>query len=156
VNINLTLLGQMITFVLFVWITKRFIWPPVIKALKDRQAKIADGLAAAEKGHQELAHAKEQIELALKPSKAEGSSIILEAKKQADIIVDLARQHAHEEAQRIIQQAHGELEHMTLQAKETLRKEVAGIAIFGAEKILQRSVDPGTHQQMLEKLAQEI
>lgn len=155
-DINLTLLGQMITFIMFVWITKRFIWPPVIKALKDRQAKIADGLAAAEKGHLELQRAKEQIALELKGSKEEGASIVLEAKKQADAIVDHARQQAHDEGQRIIQQAHAEVEQMVLQAKESLRSQVASIAMVGAEKILGRSIDAGIHQNMLDKLAQEI
>ncbi len=155
-NINLTLLGQMITFVLFVWITKRYIWPPIIKALKDRQAKIADGLAAAEKGHLELVRAQEQVLLNLKESKEQGANIILEAKKQSDSIIDAARQSAHEEGQRIITQAHAEVAQMVSQAKETLRKEVATLALFGAEKILEKGVDSGTHQQMLEKLAQEI
>ncbi|MGE3319345.1 MAG: F0F1 ATP synthase subunit B [Candidatus Berkiella sp.] len=155
-NINLTLFGQMITFVLFVWITKRFIWPPVIKALKERQAKIADGLAAAEKGHLELQRAKEQIALDLKASKEEGAGIILEAKKQADTIVDQARQQAHDEGQRIIQQAHAEVEQMVLHAKEALRNQVATIAIVGAEKVLGRTIDSGVHQSMLDKLAQEI
>lgn len=155
-NINLTLFGQMITFVLFVWITKRYIWPPVIKALKERQAKIADGLAAAEKGHLELARAKEQVALELKASKEEGAGIILEAKKQADSIVDQARQQAHDEGQRIIAQAHSEVEQMVLQAKETLRSQVATIAMVGAEKVLGRSIDSGVHQSMLDKLAQEI
>jgi len=156
VNINLTLFGQMITFVLFVWITKRYIWPPVIKALKERQAKIADGLAAAEKGHLELLRAKEQIALDIKASKEEGAGIILEAKKQADMIVDQARQQAHDEGQRIIQQAHAEVEQMVLQAKEALRGQVATIAMVGAEKILGRTIDSGIHQSMLDKLAQEI
>lgn len=155
-NINLTLFGQMITFVLFVWITKRYIWPPVIKALKERQAKIADGLAAAEKGHLELLRAKEQIALDIKASKEEGAGIILEAKKQADMIVDQARQQAHDEGQRIIQQAHAEVEQMVLQAKEALRGQVATIAMVGAEKILGRTIDSGIHQSMLDKLAQEI
>jgi F-type H+-transporting ATPase subunit b len=156
VDINLTLFGQMITFVLFVWITKRFIWPPVIKALKDRQAKIADGLAAAEKGHLELQRAKEQIAVELKASKEEGAGIILEAKKQADTIVDHARQQAHDEGLRIITQAHAEVDQMVLQAKEALRGQVASLAMFGAEKILERSVDSGVHQNMLDKLAEEI
>ncbi len=155
-NINLTLLGQMITFVLFVWITKRFVWPPIYKALKERQAKIADGLAAAEKGHQELARAKEQVELNLKQSKEEGANIILEAKKQADIIIDKARQQAHEESHRIIEQSHAEVNQMVAQAKEGLRKQVASIALIGAEKVLERSVDPSAHEQMLDKLAQEV
>ena len=155
-NLNLTLLGQMTTFVLFVWITKRFVWPPIFQALKERQAKIADGLAAAEKGHAELARAKEQIALNLKQSKDEGATIVLEARKQADSIVDAARQQAHEEGQRIIQQSHAEVEQMVAQAKESLRKQIATIALFGAEKVLERSVDLNAHQQMLDKLAEEI
>ncbi|MGD9592105.1 MAG: F0F1 ATP synthase subunit B [Candidatus Berkiella sp.] len=155
-NINLTLLGQMITFVLFVWITKRFVWPPIFNALKERQAKIADGLAAGEKGHQELARAQEQVAINLKQSKEEGANIVLEAKKQADSIIDRARQQAHEEAQRIIAQSHAELNQMVAQAKEGLRKEVANIALIGAQKVLERSVDAKAHEQLLEKLAQEI
>ncbi len=155
-NINLSLFGQMITFVIFVSITKQYIWPPVIKALKERQAKIADGLAAAEMGHLELQRAKEQIAVELKGCREQGASIVLEAKKQADAIVDHARQQAHEEGQRIIQQADAEVEQMILQAKDGLRSQVASIAITGAEKILGRSIDVGTHQNMLDKLAQEI
>ena len=155
-SINLTLLGQMITFLLFVWFTKAFVWPPIIKALKERQAKIADGLAAAERGHQELAQAKEDIARAFKESKEEGANILVGAKKQSDQIIELARQQAHEEAQRIIQQGYAEVEHMVAQAKETLRKQVAGIALIGAERVLGRSIDQHAHNDMLEKLAQEI
>lgn len=155
-NINVTLIGQMITFLLFVWFTKRYVWPPVIKALKERQAKIADGLAAAERGHLELSRAQEQIALQLKESKEAAAGIIVEAKKQADSIVDASRQQAHEEGVRIIQQARTEVEHMVQQAKEGLRQQVASIAMMGAEKVLERSIDPKAHQDMLKKLAQEI
>jgi len=156
VNINLTLFGQMITFLLFVWFTKQFIWPPVIKALKDRQEKIADGLAAAEKGQVELLEAHEQKARLIKEGKQDASNIILEAKKQADGILDVARQHAREEGHRIIATAHAEIEHMVLQAKDQLRKQVATIALVGAEKVLERTIDVGIHQDLLEKLAQEI
>lgn len=155
-NINATLFGQMITFVLFVAFTTRFVWPPIVKALKERQAKIADGLAAAERGHLELSQAQEQIAIELKKSKENAADIILEAKKHADVIVDKARQQAREEGQRIIAQAHSELDHMVSDAKETLRKQVAAIAMMGVEKVLQHSIDPKAHHDMLEKLAQEI
>ncbi|MBN9289360.1 MAG: F0F1 ATP synthase subunit B [Gammaproteobacteria bacterium 39-13] len=155
-NINVTLIGQMITFLLFVWFTKQFVWPPVIKALKERQAKIADGLAAAERGHLELSRAQEQVTAMLKEGKEAAAGIIVEAKKQADSIVDASRQQAHEEGVRIIQQAHLEVGQMVLQAKESLRKQVASIALVGAEKVLERTIDPKAHQDMLEKLAQEI
>lgn len=155
-NINVTLFGQMITFILFVWFTKRFVWPPIIKALKDRQSKIADGLAAAELGHVELTQAREESKQIIKKSKDEAGNIILEAKKQSDVILDQARQFAREEGQRIIQQAHAEVQHMVAQAKEVLRKQVATIALTGAEKILESSIDSNVHQSMLEKLAEEI
>lgn len=155
-NINLTLFGQMITFILFVWFTKQFVWPPIVKALKDRQAKIADGLAAAERGHLELQQAQEQARLEIKRSKNEAADIILESKKQADTLLEHARQQAREEGRRIIQQAHAEVAHMVSEAKETLRKQVATIALQAAEKVLAHSIDPALHHKMLEELAQEI
>jgi F-type H+-transporting ATPase subunit b len=156
VNINLTLFGQMITFILFVWFTKAFVWPPIINALKEREDKIADGLAAAERGHLELAQAKERSEVSLKEGHEAASKIILEAQKQSDTIVDTARQKAHEEGLRIIEQAKNEIENMAQEAKEVLRKRFAEMALLGAEKILEKSIDPASHQQMLDKLVQEI
>lgn len=155
-NINLTLLGQMITFSLFVWFTYRFVWPPLTKALQERQAKIADGLAAAERGHVELEQAIQKAADNIKESKDEAANIILMAQKQSDVIVDAARQQAHEEGQRIIQQAKAECDRMVSDAKETLRKQVASLAMMGAEKILEHSIDLNTHHQMLEKLVEEI
>ena len=155
-NINLTLFGQMITFILFVWFTKAFVWPPIVSALKEREDKIADGLAAAERGHLELAQAQERSEVSLKEGQEAASKIILEAQKQSDSIIDAARQKAHEEGQRIIDQAQNEIENMVQEAKETLRQRFAEMALFGAEKVLEKSIDPASHQQMLDKLVQEI
>lgn len=155
-KINATLIGQMITFALFVWFTYRFVWPPIIKALKDRQSKIADGLAAAERGHVELEQSQAKAAQLLKEGKDQGAQIVLEAQKQADRIVDAARQQAHDEGLRIIQQAQAEVEHMIEQAREGLRKEIATIAMLGAQKVLEHSVDEQAHTAMLEKLAQEL
>lgn len=155
-NINITLLGQMITFMLFVWFTKAFVWPPVIKALKDRQAKIADGLAAAERGQLELLKAQEQVEMDLKEGRHLAANLIVEAQKKADDMIDDARQQAHKEGYRIIQQAQAEIQQMVVDAKEQLRKQVASLALFGAEKILERSIDGEAHHAMLEKFAEEI
>lgn len=155
-NINATLFGQMITFILLIWFTKRLIWPPIIKALVDRQEKIADGLAAAERGHLELKRAQEVSQQKIKEGQEEASKIVLEAQKQADLIVDHARQKAHEEGQRIIEQAHLEVNQMVTDAKEELRKRVTEIALLGAEKLLERSIDQASHVQMLDRLAQEI
>lgn len=155
-NINLTLVGQMITFILFVWFTKRFVWPPIIKALNERQEKIADGLAAAERGHVELERAQEAYTQTIKDSQEKASKIILESQKQADHMIDMARQKAHEEGQRIIDQAHHEIEHMVQEAKELLRTKFSEMVVVGAEKVLEKSIDPASHRHMLDKLVQEI
>lgn len=156
ISINMTLIGQMITFILFVLFTGYFVWPPIAQALKNRQAKIADGLAAAERGHLELSRAKETALAEIKRAKEASSHLLVEAKKQSDQIIDNARQKAHEEGLRIIQQAQAEIEQQALQAKEALRQQVASIALFGAEKVLEKSVDASVHEKMLEQLAEEI
>lgn len=156
ISINMTLIGQMITFLLFVGFTKKFVWPPMIRALKDRQAKIADGLAAAERGHMELARAKESALAEVKRAKEEAGHLLIDAKKQSDQIIDRARQKAHEEGLRIISQAQADIEQQVLQAKENLRRQVATIALFGAERVLEKAVDSTSHQAMLEQLAEEI
>lgn len=155
-SINATLFGQMITFLLLVMFTKRFIWPPINKALVERQEKIADGLAAAERGHLELKRAQEESSNAIKEGQGKASKIILEAQKQADYIVDEARRKAHDEGQRIIEQAHNEVNQMVSEAKEALRKRVTEIALLGAEKLLEKNIDQASHTQMLDRLAQEI
>lgn len=156
ISINVTLIGQMITFFLFLAFTKRFVWPPISQALKDRQAKVADGLAAAERGHLELSRAQESAAAEIKRAKEASGNLVVDAKKQGDQIIDQARTRAQEEGQRIIQQAQAEIEQQVLQAKEQLRKQIATIALFGAERILEKSVDASSHQGMLDKLAEEI
>lgn len=155
-SINATLFGQMITFLLFVWFTKKFVWPPLVNALKERQTKIADGLAAAERGHVELCEAQAEIALLRKQAKEEAANITLDAQKQADAIVENARHQAREEGQRLILQARAEVEHMVNVARESLRKQVAGIALLGAEKILGHNIDLKAHNDMLDKLQMEI
>lgn len=146
----------MISFALFVWFTKCFVWPPINKALTDRQAKIADGLAAAEKGHLELQLAQENAVKKIKDGQEKASKIILNAQKHADQIIEEARVKAHDEGARIIEQAHQEIEQMVLDAKESLKKQVTAIALLGAERLLEKSVDEKTHIKMLDKLAEEI
>lgn len=155
-SINLTLLGQMITFLLFALFVRRFVWPPIIKALTDRQSKIADGLAAAERGHVELSMAQQRADQLMKSGNETVAGLIVEARKQADLLIDAARQQAHDESTRIIKQAQGEIEHMISEAREVLRKQVASMVIVGAEKILAQHIDPSAHLALLDKLAQEI
>lgn len=155
-NITVTLLGQMVTFILFVWFTKRFVWPPVIKALKNRQALIAEGLAAAERGHHDLVLAQESAVKQLKQAKAESASIVEDAKRQAGQIIDGAKSQAREEGARLVAQASNEIEMMVAKAKEDLRQQVGMLAVLSAEKILGQSINDASHNQMIDNLIKEL
>jgi F-type H+-transporting ATPase subunit b len=120
----------MITFALFVWFTMRFVWPPVIKALHERQARIAEGLAAADRGHRDLELAQESVKKHLKDAKAQCHDLIEAAKKQAQHVLDLAKTHAKEQTDRQMLQAESEIEVLVQQAKESLRTEVADLAML--------------------------
>ncbi|HET9844015.1 MAG TPA: F0F1 ATP synthase subunit B [Gammaproteobacteria bacterium] len=155
-NINATLLGQMITFLLFVLFTKRYVWPYLQNSLRERQEKIAEGLAAAERGHHDLVLAQEAAVKKIKEGKEEASRIIEEAKKQATHLIEIAKQNAITEADRLRGKAQVDIEHMVTQAQETLRRQAAKIAVLGAEKILARQIDEAANQELLEDLVREI
>jgi len=152
----MTLFGQMITFLLFVLVTKKYVWPPLQKALAERQAKIAEGLAAAERGHQDLALAQKAAMKQIKEAKQTAFQIIDDAQKQAVALLDAAKEQAEEEAKRLMRKAEQEIEEMVLGAKEGLRKQVADIALLGAQKILNRHVDKAANQDLLNQLADEL
>jgi F-type H+-transporting ATPase subunit b len=156
VSIGATLLGQMITFMLFVLFTMRFVWPPIQKALSERQNKVAAGLAAAERGHHDLMLAQESISKQLKDTKLEVGRLLDDAKQQAGKIVEDAKSHAQQEAVRLVDLAHAEIEQLERQAKEALRSQVARIAMLGAEKVLGTSIDSAAHEQLLNQLAEEL
>lgn len=151
-SITITLLGQMITFGLFVWFTMRYVWPPVTKALQERQARIAEGLAAADKGHRDLELAQEAVKKHLKEAKSQCQDLIEAAKKQAQHILDLAKTQAKELGERQKIQAQSEIDVMVQQAKEALRSQVADLAILSAEKILAKKIDDNTHHEMVDAL----
>lgn len=155
-SITITLLGQMITFALFVWFTMRFVWPPVTKALQERQARIAEGLAAAERGHRDLELAQESAKKHLKDAKTQCHDLIEDAKKQAQHIIDLAKTQAKELSDRQKLQAQSEIDVMVQQAKDVLRSQVAEIAVLGAEKILGKNIDGNTHHGMVDTLIEEL
>ena len=155
-SITITLLGQMITFGLFVWFTMRFVWPPVTKALQERQARIAEGLAAAERGHRDLELAQESAKKHLKDAKTQCHDLIEDAKKQAQYIIDLAKMQTKELTDRQKLQAQSEIEVMVQQAKDVLRTQVAEIAVLGAEKILGKNIDDNTHHGMVDALIEEL
>lgn len=155
-NINLTLIGQSIAFAVFVWFCMRFVWPPIIKALQDREAKIAEGLAAAEKGRHDLELAEKRAADILRDGKQKAQEIINQAQRRADQMIEEAKGAAREEGERMLAAAKVEIEHQRTQAREQLRKEVATIAITAAERILRREIDASRHAELLERLAVEL
>lgn len=155
-SIGATLLGQMITFLLFALFTMRFVWPPIQQALAQRQAKIADGLAAAEKGHHDLALAKESASKHLKDAKLEVGRLIDDAKRQADKIIEEAKLLAREEGQKLIKKAEVEIEQISRQARDSLRDEVGAMVLLGTERLLEKNIDASAHQQLLNQLVEEL
>jgi F-type H+-transporting ATPase subunit b len=156
VNINLTLLGQMITFALLVWVTMKFVWPPIITAMQERQKKIADGLAAAERGKHEQELAEERAKKVLQEAKQQANEIISQAQKRANEIVEASKDTARQEAERIKASAETEIEQEVNRAREELRRQVGVIAVAGAERILKKEVDAKAHEAAIRDLAAQL
>jgi F-type H+-transporting ATPase subunit b len=155
-NINLTLLAQAVAFGLFVWFTAKFVWPPLLRAIERRQKDVAEGLAAAERGRNELAEAGKRSEAELADAREKAQEIIGRAEKRATQIVDDARQTARAEGERLIAGAKAETEQQATNAKEQLREQVAALAVAGAEKILRREIDAQAHAELLTQLKREL
>ena len=155
-NINITLIGQLLSFVVFVWFCMKFVWPPLVSALDERKAKIADGLAAAERGIHEQELAKERVLQQLHEAKEQAAGIVHQAQQRAGEIVDEAKDAAREEGDRLVHAAQAEIEQETHRARQELREQVALLAIAGAEKILRREIDPQAHQGLLDQLSSEL
>lgn len=155
-NLNATLLIQSIVLLILGWVTMKFIWPPLIAAIEERQKKIAEGLAAADKGEKSLAEAKSSASVIIREAHAQASKIIEQANRRSNELVDEARGTAIAEGQRLIGDARQEVALESGRAREQLRKEVASIAVAGASKLLGREVDAKTHADLLDKLALEI
>ena len=155
-DINMSLIGQMITFAILVWFTMKFVFPPLTRMLDERAKKIADGLAAAERGQQSMAAAEKRIEVELSNARNEGQKRISEAEKRAQLVAEEIKQNALVEAARIIAQAKDDAEQQINKARETLRGEVAGLAVKGAEQILKREVNASVHADLLKQLTAEL
>lgn len=155
-NLNATIIGQSIAFFFFVWFCMKYVWPPIVAILEERTQKIADGLQAAERAEKDLALAQEKSGDQMREAKQQAAAIIEQANKRATQIVDDAKDQAREEGQRIIAGANAEIEQEVNRAKEDLRGQVAALAIAGAEKILEKSVDQAANEEMLAKLANEL
>ena len=155
-NINATLFLQGIVFLILVWFTMKFVWPPITKALDERAQKIADGLAAADKAKAELASANKRVEAELATSRNETAARLADAERRGQAIVDEAKARAVEEGNRIIAAAKAEAEQQLVKARETLRDQVAALAVKGAEQILRKEVNAGVHADLLSRLKTEL
>ena len=155
-NVTATLFGQMGTFLVLVLFVMKFLWRPVLNALEDRRKRIADGLAAAEKGHESQARAEEQAADVLKEAREQASEIISQAQRRGVEIVEESKASARTEGERILVAAHAEVDQESMRAREALRKEVGLIALAGAERLLRREVDAGQHAELLGQLAEEL
>ena len=155
-NINLTLIGQMLVFAAFVWFTMRFVWPPLVNAMDARQSKIAEGLAAAERGQKELELAQHRVKEDLKQAKVDISDILEKANRRAVLMIDEAKEQAVHEAKRVAQVAHEQLLQEVSRAKESLRQQVAVLAVAGAEKILMREIDQQENKVLLDRMIEEM
>ncbi|WP_026376054.1 F0F1 ATP synthase subunit B [Aestuariibacter salexigens] len=155
-NINATLIGQFIAFAVFVWFCMKYVWPPLMAAIEERQKKIADGLAASERAEKDLELAQAKATEQLKEAKAQAAEIIEQAKKRASQLVDEETQRGHAEREKIIAQGYAEIDAERNRAKEELRKQVAALAVTGAERILQREINAEAQADIVEKLVAEL
>ena len=153
---NATLIGNLIAFTVFVMFCMKYVWPPIIGAIEDRQKKIADGLAASEEGEKALEVAQVEVDAQLKDAKSQAADIIEQAKKRGSIIVDEETQRGQSEREKIIAQGHSEIEAERNRTKEELRKQVAALAVAGAEKILEREIDAAAQSDIVAKLVAEL
>jgi len=155
-NITVTLFGQIAAFILLIWFVNKVLWGPLNNLLSERQKKIADGLAAAEKGRHELEMSEKHAKEALHEARAQAAEILAHTEKRANEIVEEAKNNARTEGERIIAAAHAEIEQEVNRAKEQLRAQVAAIAVSGASKILKREIDANAHNDLLKDLAAQI
>jgi F-type H+-transporting ATPase subunit b len=156
VNINLTLIVQMVVFIALIWVTMKFVWPKIIDAMEERSRKIAAGLAAAEKGKADLVQADQRAEAIVKEARTKAAQILDQAGKRSNEMVEEAKGTAASEAQRLVAKAHEDAALESTRAREGLRREVGLLAVEGASRLLGREIDPKTHAELLDKLAAEV
>lgn len=155
-NINLTLIVQMLVFIVLIWFTMKFVWPMILGPMEERSKKIAQGLAAADRGEEALAKARDEADTIVRAARERATQIIEHANHQANELVEQAKGAATSDAQRIKAAAEQQTELETSRARESLRREVAQIAVQAASKLLEREIDPKAHADLLSKLATQI
>jgi F-type H+-transporting ATPase subunit b len=156
VNVTATLIGQIIVFAVLVWFVKKVLWGPMLNMMEERKKRIADGLAAAERGEQEKEEAEQRVKEQLDEAKQHASEIINQAQRRAGEVVEEAKTEAREEGERVKAAAQSDIEQEINRAREGLRKQVAAIAIAGAEQVLKKEIDPKAHSKVLDDLAAQI
>ena len=155
-NLNATLFAQIVVFVILWVFTMKFVWPPIAKALDERAAKIADGLAAADKAKSELQSANKRVEEQLAQTRDQSTKLLSDADRRAQAIVEEAKKRAEEEGAKIVAAAKAEADQQLVSAREALREQVAALAVKGAEQILKREVNAGVHAELLNRLKTEL
>ncbi len=155
-NFNLTFIGQMIAFGVFVYLVMKHIWPPILNAMEERKKAITEGLSAAERASRDLDLAKKKAGQEMREAKQQAAELIDQANKRSSQIIDEAKEQARQEGERILVTAQAEIEQERNRVKEALRAEVAAIAVAGAEKILRTTIDSSVHGEMLDNLAKEL
>jgi len=155
-NINLTLIGQAISFAIFVWFCMKYVWPPITSALDQRKKTIADGLSAAELGQQSLEKAKVDVEEKLTEAKSEAKNIIAMAEKRQSDILDEASVKASEETSKKLKLAEQEVEQLSMRLKESLKQDVSKLVVEGAEMILKKEIDKSVHDKAIKELVAKI
>jgi F-type H+-transporting ATPase subunit b len=156
VSITGTLIIQMIVFLILVGFTMKYIWPPLVKALDERAEKISHGLAAAENAKSELSNVYRDVETKMATTRAESAAVLADAARRAQHIIDEAKARATEEGARIVAAAHQEAMQEAVKVRESLRHDVAALAVKGAEQILRKEVNPQVHADLLERLKSEL
>ena len=155
-NLNATLIVQMIVLLVVGWVTMKFIWPPLIQALDERRQKIADGLAAAEQGTRSLTEAQRRVAQLDTDARTRSQILIAETEKRAQLIIEDAKAQAKAEGDRLIEAARAEADQQVVRAKTVLREQVAALAVTGAEQILKREVDAKVHAELLDQLKAKL
>jgi len=156
VNINLTLIVQTIIFIVLIWFTMKFVWPIILGAMEERAKKIASGLAAAEKGQQELSQARTNSEAIIREARERAQQILDQAQHRANELLEQGKQAGTQEQQRLVASAQTQIDLESTRARESLRKEVAQLAVSTASKLLEREIDPRAHADLISKLAAQI
>ena len=155
-NINATLLGQTITFIIFVWFCLKFIWPHIMKAMEDRKNQIAEGLAAAERGRHEQELAQQKAVEVIREAKDQAKEILAQAHRRGDEIIDEAKADGRAEGERMLRAAEAEIEQQANQTREQLRADVVRLSVLGAQQILDKEVDENVHTEQLNRLAAQL